>query len=147
MGKFIGGKYQFKPDSNPPVGAYDVDGAFQKIRPQSSAPKITRPSNGSPFRSLAIKESGPDGYDGHIKPFGSDAKKGKIIGGKYKFVANNNPAPGTYNIDEGYNLTKPKATTSAKLHKPSNNDVSPHRTLDVKQAGPDAYDAAKPFGA
>ena len=29
----IGGKYKWKPDSNPPVGAYDIDLAISQIKP------------------------------------------------------------------------------------------------------------------
>jgi hypothetical protein len=29
----IGGKYKWKPDSNPPVGAYNIDSAINVIKP------------------------------------------------------------------------------------------------------------------
>ena len=36
----IGGKYQWKPDSNPPVGAYDVNSAIEFIKPSAPSTKI-----------------------------------------------------------------------------------------------------------
>lgn len=36
----IGGKYQWKPDSNPPVGAYDIQSAVEFTKPSVPSTKI-----------------------------------------------------------------------------------------------------------
>ena len=38
----IGGKYKWKPDSNPPVGAYDTDLAISQIKPTIPSAIITK---------------------------------------------------------------------------------------------------------
>jgi hypothetical protein len=72
LGKIIGGPYQFKPDSNPGVGAYDLESFKKFTMPSSPNAKIMKPTNKelSPCRSLPVNQAGPDAYDGHIKPFG-----------------------------------------------------------------------------
>lgn len=79
-----------------------------------------------------------------MKPFGSDVKNRTDFGTKYKFVPDNNPPPGLYDIEKGTNMTKPKTKFLA---------VPPYqKKLDFNKTGmmqnPDAgeYNATKPFG-
>lgn len=85
----IGGKYKWNPDSNPAPGQYDPEGAVSVTKARSKAAIIKEESG---YR--VPREQQPDAgqYDAH-KPFGHDDRN-MTIGGKYKWSANGNPAPG-----------------------------------------------------
>ena len=87
----MGSKYQFKPDSNPPPGAYDIDSGLNVTQFKNKSVIIQKET--SPYRRP--KESNPDPgqYDRHLKPFGSDLK-GISMGSKYKFTPDDNPKIG-----------------------------------------------------
>ncbi len=91
----IGGKYKWKPDSNPPVGAYDVDQAIIQTKPTIPSAIITK----NLFQKKAPEQSpAPGEYDGHLKDFGYNTKN-MTIGGKYVWKPDSNPPVGAYNIE------------------------------------------------
>lgn len=65
------------------------------------------------------------------------------FGDKYKFTPDKNPAPGSYNIESGHNMSK-LSTRSAIIRE----DVAPYRRPAEKSPGPGEHDAhLTPFGA
>ena len=89
----IGGKYIWKPDSNPPVGAYDIVSGLEITKPTVPAAFIKEPVGKSNKQEIL---PGPGQYDGHLTEFGHNSKL-MTIGKKYVTKYNNNPAVGTYN--------------------------------------------------
>ena len=87
----IGGKYKFVTDSNPAPGQYDPEGAVSVTKARSKAAYIKEESG-----YKVPREQSPDGgqYEPH-KPFGYD-ERNITMGGKYKWTADSNPAPGQY---------------------------------------------------
>ena len=88
----LGGKYEWKADSNPAPGQYEPEGAVGQVKPRSKAALIREETG-----YKVPREPSPDAgmYDGHIKPFGANDKQ-MTLGGKYKWSADSNPAPGQY---------------------------------------------------
>lgn len=78
----FGSKYEFKPDSNPGVGQYDVTTAEDLVKP-----KKYKAFFAGPKRENKVVNDTPDPgkYDAHLKPFGADIKQNMTLGGKYKF--------------------------------------------------------------
>lgn len=56
------------------------------------------------------QDPGPANYQ-ELKAFGSDKKQNFTFGGKYKWKANNNPPPGSYQTDRSLAVTKPRVST------------------------------------
>lgn len=88
------GKYEFKPDSNPPPGLYEPERAANVTLPGSS-----KKSFGKEPRAKSLINDMPDAgqYEPH-KQFG-DIPQNMTIGGKYKWQALDTPGPGTYEAD------------------------------------------------
>ena len=111
----FGGKYKWKPDSNPPPGLYEIEKAMNKIKPNISSTRLLQQdrSKRSDFTKQNQRENPGSQYN-HIKPFGADSKK-MTIGGKYKWKADTNPPPGLYdpNIDATRCGTKSVLLTTA----------------------------------
>ena len=95
----MGSKYIFKPDSNPPVGGYDPDRAFNSVSPNKRSAMIREPV--SSYRRP--KEVGPDPYDGHLTPFGKGKMSNVTMGSKYEFKPDRNPPVGGYHTDRSFN--------------------------------------------
>ena len=93
----FGDKYKFKPDSNPPVGAYDVEGAEKHVKFNNRSVIIREET--SPYRRP--KEYGPDPgmYTEDVITFGKDVKTNINFGEKYKFKADSNPPVGAYDVE------------------------------------------------
>jgi len=93
----MGSKYVFKPDSNPPVGGYDVESGDNATKFKNRYTIIRE----DVIKNKRQPEVTPDGgsYDGHLKAFGSDVKGNITMGSKYEFRPNSNPPPGAYEID------------------------------------------------
>ncbi len=68
----MGSKYEFKPDSNPVVGKYDIDAGHNMTKSTSRAAHI-RPET-SPHRRPQENTPGPGHHDGHLTKFGADKK-------------------------------------------------------------------------
>ena len=77
----IGGPYKWKPDSNPPIGGYDLDSGY-KATHYNNRSAIIRPKT-SPYKRPKEGNPDPGQYDKHLKPFGSDVKS-FTIGKKYE---------------------------------------------------------------
>lgn len=111
-----------KIDRNPPVGLYDTDRAYSFTKSKSVAVFIKKPMYKEASRSFYPKETGPEVYDGHLKPFGADA--GKItLGGKYKTEINSNPPPGAYDIERADSVVKYRSP-GASIKEDSRNSFS-----------------------
>ena len=102
----IGGKYKWKPDSNPHPAYYEPKDSLTKSRspvmkikgsPKGGRSKfLESPSNGNP---TALNYNG-------IEPFGSQTKNRMTLGGKYQWKPSNVPPPGYYDAD--HNAVKPR---------------------------------------
>jgi len=102
----MGGKYKWQPDSNPPVGAYEVDSPQTLSKSQSTfIRKEYVPNKRAP-------EPTPEPYDGHLKSFGSDAKGAYDFGNKYVFKVNDVPPPGFYDTSAGDSILKSKSQSA-----------------------------------
>ena len=98
----MGSKYEFKPDSNPPVGGYDIDRGLKVTQFQNKSTIIKKDT--SPYRRPKESLPDPGQYDKHLKPFGSDLK-GVSMGSKDKFTPDDNPRIGQYDVDRGLAAT------------------------------------------
>jgi hypothetical protein len=118
----MGSKYEFKPDSNPPVGGYNTASGYamtSNIKRSRSALIRTEVHS---FRRPQEKTPGPGEHDGHLDKFGSKVTHKMDFGNKYVFKPDRNPAPGQYNIDSGHMMSK-ASTKSAIIRE----DTSPYR--------------------
>lgn len=89
----FGRKYEFKVDSNPRVGYYEVDTALNQTKTRSKAAKIMTKT--STYKRPDEHSPEPGQYDGAVKNFGSETKK-FTIGGKYIHKYDPNLGPGYY---------------------------------------------------
>jgi len=94
----MGSKYVFKPDSNPPVGAYDIDSSKELVSSRSKAALIREEV--SPYRRPKEETPAPGTYDSHLKPFGSELKHSASMGSKYIFKPDSNPPVGAYEAEK-----------------------------------------------
>lgn len=62
-------KYNFKPNSNPPVGCYDADKAKDYLKPKPRGAVIKEAT--STYRRPLERLPEPGQYDSHLKPFGT----------------------------------------------------------------------------
>jgi hypothetical protein len=99
----MGAKYIWKPDSNPPVGAYEVDSNATRSRVQAVL-----------IREDFIKEKrrpeatpDPGQYDRHLTQFATGLNK-VDMGAKYTWKPDSNPPVGAYNPDIADKWTKSK---------------------------------------
>jgi hypothetical protein len=93
----MGSKYIFKPDKNPPPGAYDLEASRNHTQSKSRTAHINRET--SPYRRPAENLPGAGHYDGHLTSFGADIKTNIGMGSKYVFKPDSNPPVGRYDID------------------------------------------------
>lgn len=93
----FGSKYKFKPDSNPPVGAYEVEKADKLIRNKSRDTIIREPV----LKEKRKKDASPDpgAYQADIIEFGKGLRNSAGMGSKYKFKPKEGPGPGEYEAD------------------------------------------------
>lgn len=101
----FGEKYKFKPDSNPPPGLYDVDKAKSQIHGKTAFMAVPNKEKRSDFTKVANQEIPDAGDYNATSPFGSGMKKVNF-GNKYKFVPDNNPPPGLYDVDKANSQVK-----------------------------------------
>jgi hypothetical protein len=104
----LGGKYQWKADSNPAPGQYEHEGAVSQVKPRSKAAIITK---GTEYKVPRENSPSPGQYDGHIKKFG-DNDRAMTIGGKYAWKADSNPAPGQYDPEGAVAMTKARSKSA-----------------------------------
>jgi hypothetical protein len=135
----MGGKYKWKPDSNPPLGGYDLDSGYAATKYMNRSCIIKGET--SPYRRPKEQNPEPGQYDAHLKPFGSDSRK-MTLGGKYKWKPDSNPPIGGYDLDSGYSATQyMNRSTIIK------GETSPYRRPKEQNPEPGQYDAhLKPFG-
>ena len=88
----MGSKYEFKPDSNPAVGSYDIYSGLNLSQTKSRAAHIKEDT--SPERRPIENTPGPGHHDGHLDTFGSKVTHKMDFGNKYVFKPDRNPAPG-----------------------------------------------------
>jgi len=114
----LGGKYKFKPDSNPPPGSYEPNDKMSKPSTvnqafgKSKANLDGRLGKGSFIDAPNRDNPSAGNYEPH-KSIGKSNGNRMTLGGKYKFKANNNPPPGLYNADRSLNYTKPRIQSAA----------------------------------
>jgi len=137
----MGSKYEFKPDSNPAVGSYDIQSGLNMSQKKTRSAHIKEET----FSYRRPKESGPapGAYDGHLDKFGSKVTHKMDFGNKYVFKPDRNPAPGQYNIDSGHNMSK-ASIKSVTIRE----ETSPYRRPQENSPGPGAHDGhLTAFGA
>ena len=104
----FGSKYQFKADSNPAPGKYNIDQSDRFLSTRRKSPSARITTETSPYRRPV--EPTPDPYSGHLTPFGSNIKPNIDFGSKYTFKTNDVPPPGKY--DPNDSLTKSKTVVA-----------------------------------
>ena len=87
----FGSKYQFKADTNPAVGQYEVEASSKAIMNRSVAAKIV--SNDNAYVRTVEASPEPGQYQVETVTFAQNMNK-VDFGSKYQFKANSNPAPG-----------------------------------------------------
>ena len=97
----MGAKYEFKADSNPPVGGYDVDAGHAHVQGRSQSALIRGPV--SSYRRPKENLPGAGHYDGHLKSIGASIKTNVNMGSKYVFKPDSNPGAGYYDPDQSVN--------------------------------------------
>jgi hypothetical protein len=112
----MGSKYVFKPDSNPPVGAYDAEKAKDSIRFRNKETVIRE--DFIKEKRKPVPSPDPGQYDAHLKPFGSDVKGNLGMGRKYVFKPDSNPPVGAYDPDTARELVSSKSQ-SALIREPT----------------------------
>jgi hypothetical protein len=88
----MGSKYEFRPNSNPPPGAYNTESGILAMLPNSRSAFIREEV--SPYRRPKDKSPDPGIYDGHLSIFAADISTRIGMGSKYVFKPDTNPAPG-----------------------------------------------------
>ena len=116
----FGNKYVFKPDRNPPVGAYNIESGHSMSKASVRSAIIREET--SPYRRPQENSPGPGHHDGHLTSFGSDVKANIGMGSKYEFKPDSNPPVGGYDIDRGHKMTK-STSKSAIIRE----ETSPYR--------------------
>lgn len=136
----LGGPYEFKPDKNPPPGYYDLENAWNNVKPKIKSPHIPK-KNGEYKRP---KEVTPDaGFYEPNKPFGYSPNK-MTLGGKYKWKPNNVPHPCYYDPNDKYTKQRsPTAKMSSKIEKRNKFLDSPSKDNPTAMT----YNGITPFGS
>jgi hypothetical protein len=129
----FGNKYVFKPDRNPPVGAYNIDSGHNMSKASSKSAIIREET--SPYRRPKENTPGPGHHDGHLDKFGSKVTHKMDFGNKYIFKADRNPPVGAYNVDSGHNMSK-ASSKSAIIRE----ETSPYRRPIENTPGPGHHD-------
>ena len=101
----MGSKYEFKPDKNPPPGAYDPSSGHAMSSTKKRVRSAHIREDTYTYRRPKHENPDPGRYDGHLTPFAADIKTNVGMGSKYIFKPDKNPAPGTYNIQSGLNMS------------------------------------------
>jgi hypothetical protein len=102
----MGAPYQFVPDSNPPVGGYDVDRGLALTQWQNKSAIIRKDS--SPYRRPKDREPEPGQYNASThKSWTNEYLRDKKItlGAPYQFKPDQNPPVGGYDVDRGLAAT------------------------------------------
>mmetsp|Transcript_1434 Transcript_1434/g.1935 ORF Transcript_1434/g.1935 Transcript_1434/m.1935 type:complete len:294 (+) Transcript_1434:192-1073(+) len=133
-------KYKFKPNSNPCPGQYESSTAANSILPRPKSAIIREMV--SPYKRPKEGNPSPGQYSAHLTPFGADATQ-IMLGGKYKQTYDQNPGPGTYEIEEAASAIKHRPQ-SAVIREPTYLRVKPSES----NPDPGQYDAhLTPFGS
>jgi hypothetical protein len=128
----FGSKYQFKPDTNPPPGAYETDKGVNFISSRSRSVLIREDFIKQKRKPVPTPDPGQ--YDNHLIPFAADIKNSMTFGRPYEFVPNSNPPPGLYEPDLARELVSSRMR-SAFIRK----EVSPYRSPKHKNPDPGRY--------
>lgn len=133
----MGSKYKFVPKEGPPPGLYDATDSLTKPKSQSVLIK----EDTHPYRRPQEQSPDPGLYDGHLKPFGSEAKNNATMGSKYKFVPKEGPPPGLY--EPNGDAIKPRVQSAVIKE-----ETHPYRRPQEQSPEPGKYDGhLKPFGS
>ena len=100
----FGRKYEFKVDSNPAPGKYNVESSITKNRSQAAV--ITEKVSTYQRPPEAVPDPGQ--YDAHLKKFGDDTKPFRI-GEKKETKYDPSLGPGYYQQDEAMRSTLPRS--------------------------------------
>jgi len=90
----FGNKYVFKPDKNPPPGAYNIESGHNLSKMSIRSAHINGET--SPYRRPKENNPGPGHHDGHLTSFGADVTRNIGMGSKYEFKPDSNPPVGAY---------------------------------------------------
>ena len=88
----MGKPYEFKPDTNPPPGMYDLEKAWNQIKPKTAVPGM-RKNVGNAKKVEVTPDAGQYEPD---RPFGYTERK-MTMGSKYRWKPDSNPHPAYYN--------------------------------------------------
>ena len=89
----FGSKYEFKPDSNPPLGTYDAEAADRLTKPKVRAASIAKERKTRVRPPEVLPDPGQ--YSMDVIEFGKDAKPIRM-GVKYEEKIDPSLGPGTY---------------------------------------------------
>lgn len=98
----MGRKYEFKVDSNPKIGQYDVDTGLNQTKARSKAARILTKT--STYKKAEEHVPDPGQYDAGNKNFG-DGVKGRKWEGKYIHKYDPSLGPGYYEKDKALQST------------------------------------------
>lgn len=130
----MGAPYQFVPDSNPGIGAYNIDDSLIKHNNRST---IIRKET-SPYRRPKEREPEPGQYNASTHKLWTNGylKDKKItLGAPYKFKPDENPGVGSYDVNESLISPNSKSTFIRK-------ESSPYRRPKDKEPEPGQYNAS-----
>lgn len=137
----LGGKYKWKPDSNPPIGSYNTERGYAMTKFQNRSTVIKAET--SPYRRPKEQNPEPGQYDGHLKPLGANLKNSFTMGSPYRWKPDSNPPIGAYDLDSGF-----KATQFQNRSVIIKSDTTPYRRPAERVPEPGQYDKHLiPFGA
>jgi hypothetical protein len=131
----FGSKYEFKPDRNPPPGAYNIESGHNMSKASIRSAHIRGET--SPYRRPKENNPGAGHYDGHLTAFGADIKTNIGMGSKYEFKPDSNPPVGGYDPSTGLAMiSTSKRSRSALIRE----DVHSFRRPKEENPGPGNYD-------
>ena len=139
----MGNKYIFKPDKNPPPGAYNLESGLNMSQTKTRSAHIRGET--SPYRRPKQQNPDPGLYDGHLTAFGADIKTNIGMGSKYEFKPDKNPPVGAYDPNSGYAMSSTsKRARSAHIR----GEVHSFRRPKEQNPDPGHYDGhLTSFGA
>ena len=105
----MGNKYEFKVDSNPVPGQYNIESGVSMTKERKYEAKIV-PYDEKAYKRPAEASPEPGQYQSKTITFGENLNK-VDMGRKYEFKVDSNPVPGQYNTDASVVKTKSHAAT------------------------------------
>ena len=105
----MGKKYEFKPDTNPAPGQYNIESGVSMTKERKYEAKIV-PYDEKAYKRPPEASPEPGQYQSKTITFG-DGLKNVDMGRKYEFKVDSNPVPGQFNTESSVVKTKSVAAT------------------------------------